>query len=412
MRDAGVTDRSTMQAALGRVLASKTFERSEQLKRLLSYLCQRAETEPAAQITEAAIAEEVFRRVNFDPGADTIVRSQMRRLRHKLQEYYEGEGAGDAFRLQLEKHNYCPFVTPAPPPEPRAPAQPMINSFWKGFLTAGVIAAALFILAKAIPGTSGRPPQPIASSFLWSGLAREEKPLLAVATPLFFRTPHSYIRDFRLNSPEDLELATKLLATPHAWPVWETWMGASDVQAALLASSILQQLGRTPEIRAARSVTTDEIRTRAVLFIGHPRGAPVLAEMLSAMNFHVPTGESGTEKSGFRNRNPKPGEPASFQPKNTDPLQRLSLDMPDHLLVTLQRDAKARFTVSVFGNRYDTNLFGVKLLAKEDFLKSLEKRIWPGGSLEFRQVQLVLEVRHVDGKPVEAAYVTHRLDGR
>ena len=55
------------------------------------------------------IAAEVFDRgLDFDPKESTIVRTEARRLRQRLEEYYAGEGHQDPTRIELPKGAYVP----------------------------------------------------------------------------------------------------------------------------------------------------------------------------------------------------------------------------------------------------------------------------------------------------------------
>lgn len=73
---------------LNRILNSKTFAGSERLCRFLTFTVEKALQEEA-EINQYAIGREVFDRgEDFDPRADPIVRTEARRLRNKLDEYY------------------------------------------------------------------------------------------------------------------------------------------------------------------------------------------------------------------------------------------------------------------------------------------------------------------------------------
>ena len=74
-----------------------------------------------------ALGVDVFNRgADFDPRADTIVRVQARRLRAKLQQYYESEGRADSLVIALPRGGYVPeFLAPErrmPLPVPAAGA--------------------------------------------------------------------------------------------------------------------------------------------------------------------------------------------------------------------------------------------------------------------------------------------------
>jgi len=94
---------SSLSVALDQLLASKTFSRSGQLKRLLLYLRDSTDGSDASAWSETSIGANAFGRKDFNPKLDTIVRVEMRRLRQKLDEYYAGEGAGSAMRLRFER---------------------------------------------------------------------------------------------------------------------------------------------------------------------------------------------------------------------------------------------------------------------------------------------------------------------
>src|SRR5437660_6376979 len=93
-------DSATLTEALDQLLASKTFSRSGQLKRLLVYLREATISTDPAVWSETSIGANAFGRRDFNPKLDTIVRVEMRRLRQKLDEYYAGEGVESAVRLR------------------------------------------------------------------------------------------------------------------------------------------------------------------------------------------------------------------------------------------------------------------------------------------------------------------------
>src|ERR1700736_5670762 len=80
--------------ALEAVLASPTFKRNPRLTSLLEYICQKYFAGDTGSIKEYSIAADVFRRSeSFDQTTDSIVRVEVYRLRKKLREFYDGEGA-------------------------------------------------------------------------------------------------------------------------------------------------------------------------------------------------------------------------------------------------------------------------------------------------------------------------------
>ncbi len=97
------------RAELLAVLGSDLFARAPTLAHLLSYLCEKTFAGESHQVKEYSIAVDVFgRRESFDQDADSIVRVQANRLRKRLAQYYEGEGASHHYRISIPVGQYVP----------------------------------------------------------------------------------------------------------------------------------------------------------------------------------------------------------------------------------------------------------------------------------------------------------------
>lgn len=97
------------QRELQAVLASAAFARSARMEKLLSYLCTRYFSGETESIKEYDIGVDALdRRPSFDPTTDAIARVEVHRLRRKLREYYEGEGAGHALCIEIPIGSYVP----------------------------------------------------------------------------------------------------------------------------------------------------------------------------------------------------------------------------------------------------------------------------------------------------------------
>lgn len=80
---------------LQKIVSSSTFARSEQLRRLLSWLGERAIE--GVKPSEYDVGVSALQRPqDFDPQTDSLVRREMSRLRGKFFTYYENEGRGDS----------------------------------------------------------------------------------------------------------------------------------------------------------------------------------------------------------------------------------------------------------------------------------------------------------------------------
>lgn len=96
-------------AALQAVLESRTFESTPRLASLLQYVCNRYFEGGTDAIKEYSIATDVFRRpASFDQATDSIVRVEVYRLRRKLREFYDGEGADQPIEIVIATGHYRP----------------------------------------------------------------------------------------------------------------------------------------------------------------------------------------------------------------------------------------------------------------------------------------------------------------
>jgi hypothetical protein len=106
------------RAELEAVFASGIFNRAPGLAHMLNYVCTKYFEGQADQVKEYNIAVEALGRpADFDQKRDSIVRVEAHRLRRRLNEYYEGEGASHKIRIVLPSGQYVPqFVLAEPDP--------------------------------------------------------------------------------------------------------------------------------------------------------------------------------------------------------------------------------------------------------------------------------------------------------
>jgi hypothetical protein len=174
------------RAEVESVLKSAAFVRSPRLARLLQYLCAKYFAGESDQIKEYHIAVEVLERPeSFDPAQDAIARVEVHRLRKRLREYYETEGADHSLRIVIPIGQYAPAfvsahadehgytshesaaVLPAFAPERRRPplaneAPPAAVQSWKRWslqLAGGFILCAIVLFWLWPRPTAGSHPQ-------------------------------------------------------------------------------------------------------------------------------------------------------------------------------------------------------------------------------------------------------------
>jgi len=93
---------------LQRILDSQGFSGSRRLSEFLSYVVEEA-IKGRASLDQYEIAEHVLSRPEeFDPLVDASVRKLASQVRHKLEEFYEIEGASDPVIVTLPRRSYVP----------------------------------------------------------------------------------------------------------------------------------------------------------------------------------------------------------------------------------------------------------------------------------------------------------------
>ena len=104
---AQTVDPKLVSQQLKRIVSSPEFFRSEKMCSFLTEVVQATLAQEKARLTERSIGETVFgKERGWDPRTDTIVRSEARRLRRKLREFYTGTGPDSTVLIDLPLGSY------------------------------------------------------------------------------------------------------------------------------------------------------------------------------------------------------------------------------------------------------------------------------------------------------------------
>ena len=110
MENMGVSEAAIRQQ-LARMLQSPIFVQSGRLSRFLRFIVEHVISGNQNHLKEYVIGSEVYdRRPPYNPSQDSIVRTEARRLRGKLKEYYESEGKDDPIYIYLRPGSYVPVL--------------------------------------------------------------------------------------------------------------------------------------------------------------------------------------------------------------------------------------------------------------------------------------------------------------
>jgi TolB-like protein/Tfp pilus assembly protein PilF len=104
-----VVSEQAVREELDRLLQSPIFAQSDRLGRFLRFTVEHAIGGTQDALKEYLIGAEVYdRKPPYHPSQDSIVRTEARRLRSKLKEYYEGEGKDDPIFIYFRPGSYVP----------------------------------------------------------------------------------------------------------------------------------------------------------------------------------------------------------------------------------------------------------------------------------------------------------------
>src|SRR5262245_15744914 len=93
---AAVPSPNGIRNELEKILSSEAFLPAPQLSRLLRFIVEQEIGGHGDELKEYTLGVQVFRKTeSFDPRVDNVVRTEARRLRQKLAEYYQTGGAKD-----------------------------------------------------------------------------------------------------------------------------------------------------------------------------------------------------------------------------------------------------------------------------------------------------------------------------
>ena len=325
--------------ALQRVLESRTFARSDQLRAFLRYVCEAEFEGRAQQLNEYMLGVAVLGRPSdYSPAEDSCVRSRAYELRNKLNSYYRSEAPEDPIQIQIDKGAYMPrferraILTTGEAPMEAAPVPVFASesSFESSVadkreprsrlsIVAVVISAILTITSLGFfwaahdkPAVNGLVPQDATREMnaLWHPFLDSNAPLLiSFEIRLFFYAPATglVIRDFQINRAEDASQSHLLSAFRERMnaPELRETLDYADFGAVHAVFLLGRTLKRDIALKHGISLGWEDIWNSNIIFIGKPNLNPTIRYALQDSEFV-------DEITLIRNLHPLPGEPTEY----------------------------------------------------------------------------------------------------
>ena len=345
-----VTDMPTAEQQrllVERILSSMLFRRSHKLSSFLKFICEQQQQGKADAINEQRIGTEVFgRSEGYHMGDDSIVRSQARFLRLRLQEYFTTEGFHEPIILTIPKGSYVPefhYRHAAPDLEPGVKAgtsqtdeaAPKLmaeiqagsrsrltgsRSRLRGWMVAWATAAVGFLIVAGWlvrTRTHEKKEAATVESRFWASIFDPQRTELIVPAD-------SSLIIMEMMSGKEVEpadyMSRKYLYDPPPAGMAAVWSALRGSQYTNLADlNLVARLERIPQaakgkiqIRSARELSLEALKDSNAIMIGGSRSDPWIGLFDPFGHFRVEY-DAQSHLNFVQNRMPGPGETERYE---------------------------------------------------------------------------------------------------
>lgn len=413
-----VTDRAQFQAEIEKLVASHALHGSESLCKLLRYLGRQALEHPGTAVKEYQIATEVFgRQADFDPQLDSMVRVQAGRLRTKLAEYYNSEGATDRIVVELPKGSYAAAfherANAAVAHGDGSGADHLESAgaaakrrYLVAVLSVALIAALMMIgwllrtqRELGAPSSSASaagqisPPAPI--RIFWKGFVRgPEEPWVVFSNAAFVGRPNTGMRYY--DASKDAKL-----------PILDHYTGVGEVLAVHSLDVVFAELHQSLRVKRGSLFSLDDAKNNDLIFMGSPSENLTLREIPSTTEFVFKKVESGPQEGNVEIVNVHPGkgeaEKYLLGPSNTALTE-------DYAVVALVKAINPEHSELILaGTTTIGTQAAVEYVTRESYLDELLKKMNVTQASELKPFEAVIHVKVARGVPVESSLVALRV---
>jgi hypothetical protein len=283
-----------LQNLAQKIEASGALGRSKIYVALLEYLLNAATTGKSPKEIEIAL-DVLGRNSSFDVTRDSVVRVYIHQLRKRLDEYYLKHDSSAPYRIVIPKGQYTIAVMPVTDPATAAPE----GLRFKDALTwrTGLLASFIVLLAANLISLLSRAPSiespvaQLAQHQMWSAVLDDDIPVLLVMGDyyIFGELDESgridrMVRDFNINSPQDLN--SLFMSEPDLSNKYMNldlnYMPEGSAHALASIMPILQWGGKTVNVTMMSKLSTTDLRSHHIIYIGYISAFDKLARLIFA----------------------------------------------------------------------------------------------------------------------------------
>jgi hypothetical protein len=417
---------------LEKVLQSQTLEGSGSLKSLLQYVVLKVIEDRATQLKEYTLATEVFGRSgNFDSHTDSVVRVQAKRLRSKLQEYYDNEGASDRVLISLPKGHYSATFAYVQPrqetsqkgylkaasgdPSPSSlsvdtSVTPDRDKIWRLTAVAAIIILAIAVVILTIANREMRKQENTRFGDAHAEYATVWGPVLNSDAPTMLVLSNPVV--YRFSNPADPEMLLK--KSVELTPEESGWLAESlkdrfvmkqkDVPKLILAtadytgmgeaisahriSELFSTAGRTLTVKQSRTVSAEDVKGHNLILLGSVWANEWSGKLSIKEDF------THSVNATIVNNNPGPGEEREYKPSFDE---RTGESTVDYALITVKPGVNDQNTLMILGGiKSEGTQAAGEFVTRKEYLNTLNQRLRrlseTGGSPKYYQVLLKVDI--------------------
>ncbi len=266
---------------LDKILKSNEFKNSKSYKNLLKYLVECSINNQSP--TESFIAiEGLGKDQDFDQSTDASVRVYIHNLRKKLASYYLNEGKFDSIKLELPKGQHYQVVF--------TPTQLKPNR--TKFLGINVSALVIIILLNYyfISNSTSHIESQKIESLVWNNFGENDFSTLLVFGDFFIYKDVSddlpkYVRDFRINSLEDLQKYNSEYNTSETHIETElSFLGKSSIDSFPAIFELIKSWNKDVKIILSSELKWEDLVHNNIVFIGSFKSLRLLKDLFTNLN--------------------------------------------------------------------------------------------------------------------------------
>ncbi|HEY4358579.1 MAG TPA: hypothetical protein VGN16_22730 [Acidobacteriaceae bacterium] len=368
---------ASVQAELECILSSPFFRSSPRSQEFLRHIVRFADV--PSELKERTIGVAVFgRAVDYDTGADAIVRVKAVDLRKRLTQYNSTADPERSVRIELQAGSYLPRISYLENPESDAVSErlapPAAEQAAPAFASASepTLLAAPTLVRKvrlAIPWKA------------WVAVAAVLLASVAVASYVRANSPaRRFLRPLLASAGQPIIC----LSHPNAYNLsLETVKKKGDAPMAFRLREMLVHAGRTPRLSVAADLTADDLKASPVILLGGPHHNPWTAALTQNLRFSFQMADK-TPRIIDRDSPTRFWEDADQNDMRSD---------DDYVIITrLLATARTQPVLCIAGLRAQGTISGAQIVFDEAALRQVLR--YAPDDWEQKNLQLVLHVKY------------------